>query len=773
LLLEPSDADARLIEEQLLQQGMRVEVKRLTSGAGLVGALEEFKPQLVLCDCGLPDADASAVLGIVQGKVAGLPVILVAGSVDEASVVEWVKAGASDYVVKDQLGRLGKAIQSSFERQRMVQGRLTAETALRESEERYRLMVEGSSEVFFYRHTLDNRFEYLSPSVREVLGYGPEELIGKSYTSLLTGDISDETVIRLTGDAMRYGIRGTSYLAVVRHKDGRKRTIEVTETPVLRRGKTVGMQGFGRDITERRLAEEKLLHQAGLLDLVPDAVMVVDMQDWIRFWSRGAEQLTGHRREEVLNRRAAELDYWGLGAFETARALALERGEWQGEVIRFGRDRRKVIVESRWRVVRDAVGNAQSLLVLESDITERKRIEQQLLQAQRMHSMGTLAGGIAHDLNNILSPILMAAQVLRTESADDYVRTMLETIEGCARRGADVVRQLLTFARGIQGERVSVQVRHLIKEVVQIAQETFPKTLKVMSNVPRELWPVTGDAGQIHQVILNLCVNARDAMPNGGTITVAAENVTLDDTFTSMESDARPGAHILLTVSDTGVGIDSEIVDKIFEPFFSTKQTGKNPGLGLSTVLGIVRGHGGFIRVTSRPGQGSVFKVFLPASPGAKVDAATPSPVEMPRGEGEMILVVDDEAGIRESTRVLLQRQGYEVVLAGDGAEALALFAQQSGNVRLVIADIMMPFMDGVAMVRALRRIAPDIPVIAASGLMDDRDQSGRILELQSLQVKKFLTKPFTAEELLTSIRGCLQGGSVHATEGSDGVTPA
>lgn len=649
LFLEDSEDDAAIMEAELRREGYTLVTRRVDTKEAFEEALEAFAPDVVLADFKVPRFGGMAALEVLRTRAAGIPLVMVTGAVSEETVIECMKAGAVDYVLKDRLHRLRPAVRAALERRRMMQARLSAESALRAS-------------------------------------------------------------------------------------------------------------------------EQKLYEQARLLDLTPDSVMVFDMQDRVQFWNKGAEELTGFTSQDVMGRRATDLDCWGLGAYEMARQKLLEDEEWQGEMTKFSRDRRKIFVNSRWRLVRNAAGQPQSILVIESDVTEQKRVEQQLLQAQRMQSMGTLAGGIAHDLNNILSPILMVAQVLRAEITDEYVRTMLDTVENCAKRGADVVKQLLTFARGIQGERVSVQIRHLIKEIVHIAQETFPKSIKVASNVPRDLWPISGDATQLHQVLLNLCVNARDAMPGGGTLSIAAENVTLDETFVSMEPEAKAGPHILVRVADTGVGIPPEIIDKIFEPFFTTKQTGKGTGLGLSTVLGIVRSHGGFVRTTSQVGQGTTFKVFLPALPGAPVSSAPDVKEELPCGSGETVLVVDDESGIRDSAAAMLKQRGYQAIKAADGAEGLALFAQGRAEIRVVLTDVVMPFMDGVALVRALRRIEPCARVIATSGLMDDPDQGAKISELRALGVRQFLTKPFTAEDLLFAIHRELT--EVHAPSG-DPAAPA
>ncbi|MFM1941145.1 MAG: hypothetical protein RI897_127 [Verrucomicrobiota bacterium] len=749
VLGEDNNSDAVRIEKEL-GGGQLTKITVCGSADSVEHALIENAPDMILLSDALPGLEKPGTLEHIRQQALGIPIILLAQSDSDGQASP--KSGyIADIISKGDLDKLLPTLRNTLERERMAKARLATEIALRESEERYRLLIEGSREVFFYRHDTSCRFEYLSPSVTEVLGYTPTELLGKSYREILTDEPSNSGVIEKTEEAMRYGIQGQSYRASVRHKNGSFRTVELVESPLMRRGKVIGMQGFARDVSEREEAEARLREQAGLLDLVPDAVVVVELNNKIQFWNQGAAELSGISRDEAHGRRAPDLDYWGLGSFETAKQAVIEQGDWQGEAIRFRRDGKKITVSSRWRLVNSEEEGHGSLLILESNITERKRIEQQLFQAQRMQSMATLAGGIAHDLNNILSPVLMAAQVLRAEFTDDYVVTMLDTIEGCAKRGADVVRQLLTFARGIQGERVSTQVRHLIKEIIHMAQETFPKSIKIASNVPRELWPVVGDATQLHQAVLNLCVNARDAMPNGGNLTVTGENVTLDSTFVSMENNAKPGPYVLVTVRDDGMGIPSDVSEHMFEPFFTTKKTGKNPGLGLSTVLGIVQSHGGFIRISSQIGQGATFKVFLPASPGAKPALPEERPA-LPQGHGELILLVDDEQGIRDSASALLNKHGYDVITASDGAEGLALFTQHRQELRAVLADIVMPIMDGVAFVRGLRRIAPEIRVIAASGLMDDPDQSGKVNELEQLGVRRFLTKPFTAEDLLEAL---------------------
>jgi CheY-like chemotaxis protein len=371
-----------------------------------------------------------------------------------------------------------------------------------------------------------------------------------------------------------------------------------------------------------------------------------------------------------------------------------------------------------------------------------------------MESIGTLAGGIAHDLNNILAPIMMSIDVLKTAINDPVSLEILQTIEVSSRRGADIVRQVLSFARGMEGERIEVQPKHLLKDIETIIKDTFPKNIRQELTLPEDPWTIRGDPTLIHQVLLNLCVNARDAMPNGGKLSIGVENFVLDEQYATMNTQAKPGRYVLISVSDSGTGIPPDLLEKIFEPFFTTKELGKGTGLGLSTVLGIVRSHEGVVNVYSEPGKGTTFRVYLPAiqqaTEGQKRQTQS---IALPRGNGELILVVDDEASVLTITSQTLNAFGYRVLTATDGAEAVALYAKHQNEIAVVLTDMMMPMMDGLATIRALQRINPTVKIVAASGL----NANGGTLRDNDANVKHFLMKPYTAGTLLKSIRMILE----------------
>ena len=513
------------------------------------------------------------------------------------------------------------------------------------------------------------------------------------------------------------------------------------------------------DITARKRVEEelqsthvRLREQASLLDQARDAILVRDLDHRITFWNKGAERLYGWTDSEAIGRNAIELLYADATTFHSAWERTLSAGEWIGEMRQIDRNGRPVICEGRWTLVPDAAGRPASVLCIHTDITERRKLEQQFLRAQRLESIGTLAGGIAHDLNNVLAPVILAADLLKMTVTDPEDRDLIATIATSAQRGANMVSQVLSFARGLEGVRVELQVRHLMDDIEKIARDTLPKNIEVRTAVAPDLKTVLGDPNQLHQVLLNLCVNARDAMPNGGEVTLTASNVDLDSAAAAMHIEASAGPYVSIEVRDTGTGMPPSVLERIFDPFFTTKDVGKGTGLGLSTSLAIVKSHGGFVRVSSEEGQGSVFAVYLPAGAGAGAADRVNEPAAPPRGHGETVLVVDDEIAIRLMVRQTLETFGYRVVLACDGAEALTLYERHRSDIAVVLTDMMMPVMDGPTAIQALMRMDPDVHIIAASGL-----SAAGGPEMPAVPgARHFLPKPYSAHSLLTIIERAL-----------------
>ena len=603
--------------------------------------------------------------------------------------------------------------------------------------------------------------EYVNPKFTAVTGYSPEEAIGKNPRILKSGEMPAAEYRRMwqtitSGQEWRGEFHN-------RKKNGELFWESVSISSISdESGKIVHFMAVKEDITEFKQAREKLMEAfnfnqtiisnaaVGIVVFKASGPCVMANETAAQALKATVPQLMEQDFRKIVSWRAA-------GVLKIAEEVLFAKEPRQCEasfVSTFGREVSLVCHFSPF------VQNGEPhLLLVFTDVTEKKLLEAQFLRAQRMESIGTLAGGIAHDLNNVLAPLLISIQLLKDQITDPSGLELLETLETNVNRGTGLVRQVLAFGRGIKGERILAQVQHIAREISQIIQETFPKSLRFQLELAPGLWPVSCDTNQIHQVLLNLCVNARDAMPSGGKLSLRMENIQINQDYAARNLDARTGPHVVISVEDTGTGIPKEHLERIFEPFFTTKEVGKGTGLGLSTTMAIVKSHDGFIHCYSEPGKGTVFKVYLPAdTTSVAAEAGQAKNRRLPRGNNELVLVVDDEEPIRSLAQQILKRFGYRVLLAADGAEAVALYNKSRWReIAVVITDMAMPVMDGTTTIAALRTINPKIKIIGSSGLGSEARKTSQ----SDTDIGHFLPKPYSAEDLLQMLHEVLQEDTV------------
>lgn len=593
-------------------------------------------------------------------------------------------------------------------------------------------------------------------ALAEFIGLPREQLIGKTVADVFPEEFAIQ--YRRRDDELFLHQGRQVYRGTVRNAGGAHRSVIFHRATFHQAdGSLGGLIGTFIDVTDFDGAMSQLRLQESALNAAANGIVITD-RDGIAVWANPAcERLTGYRVEEIVNSslRILKSDQQQEQSYANLWQTILSGQVWQGELLNRRKDGTTYHEEMTITPLKDEQGNVTNFVAIKQDISSRKQVEMQYLRAQRMEGIGLLASGIAHDLNNVLAPVLLSIELLQAMHPDADTQDILHTVEQSARRGADIVRQVLTFARGVKGERIPLQSKHLVKDVMRVAKETFPKNIEVHIRMDTEVSNVEGDPTQIHQVLLNLAVNARDAMPEGGRLTLSAHNHRLAEALPAVNGTIPPGEYVVLGVKDTGIGIELENLSQLFEPFFTTKAANKGTGLGLPTALGIVKSHGGFFRVITEPGKGAEFLVYLPVCNRDESRPASP-PHSAPRGNGETILVVDDELGIRSLASEILSRHGYRVLIASDGTDAMALVAQHRSKVELVLTDVMMPHMDGVALTRSLRKLAPHTRVLAFSGLSGGASLATKIEELRSLGVPPVLSKPLTAPELLNAVHDLL-----------------
>jgi two-component system, cell cycle sensor histidine kinase and response regulator CckA len=750
LLIEDNPGDVCLLREFLADvSSFQFQLISAESLRNALNCVEKESFDVILLDLSLPDSQGLESFVKIRDRVPSIPIIVLTGIDDETLALKAMQQGAQDYLLKGQVNGdlLVRCMRYAIERQR-------SEAALRHSEERFRVALKNSPIVV---STQDRELRY-TWIYNATVGFNDGDILGKLDSDILTSrdyqrlqDIKQRVLT--TGVGTREEVSITTY--------GEVRYYDLTVEPLRNESnEVVGITCASIDISEqqaalrdRKLTEDKIHQQAALLDVATDAILVRDLENKILFWNKGAENIYGWQADEVYQQNASEILYRETPPeVETALLTVISKGKWQGELHKVTKNGQNILVESRWTLVCDRDGKPQSILTVDTDITEKKQLEYQFFRTQRLESIGTLASGIAHDLNNILTPILISAQMLplRFPEVNEQDMQMFEILEESAKRGAELVKQVLSFARGVEGKRISLQIRHLIRDIHKILKETFPKSINICVDIPSDLWMVSGDATQLHQVLMNLCVNARDAMPEGGILSITGENIAIDENYVRMNLEAKVGAYTVITVTDTGSGIAPEIKERIFEPFFTTKELGKGTGLGLSTVIGIIKSHGGFITVYSEVGSGTTFKIHLPATEITEIEL---EPDLKPlAGNGELILVVEDETYIQEITKASLESQNYKTLIASDGIEAIALYAQYMTEISVVIMDMMLPLMDGITAIRTLKKINPQVNIIATSGLISNR----KLADISSTGVKLFLPKPYTIKELLLNLQQAL-----------------
>ncbi len=732
LIVEDSALDAELMVRELTRYGFAVQWRRVCGAEPLQRALDEQPWDVVLSDYVMPGFSGLDALGAVRRHDDGLPFILLSGTIGEELAVAAMRAGAHDYLLKSEFKRLGTAVERQLRDAEQRRARRRVDEALHL---RTRALDAAANAIVIT--DIESRCLWANPAFTRLTGYAPEEYLGRTLPELLR---ANEHPPEFFAELWRTVLAGRVWHGelVNRRKDGSLYTEEQTITPVTdEAGRLTHFVTVKQDVSDRYRAEARVREHAALLDAANDAIYVRDLDDRLTYWNRSAHRLHGF--DHGASAANALLTHASVRA---ARAQAIAEGNWAGE-LRLERDGAPpVVVFSRCTLLRDAQGRPTGILAIDADVTAQKQLEAQYYRAQRLEGIGVLASGIAHDLNNILAPILMLAPLLHAAVATEEDRQQLDTIEQCARRGADIVRQLLTFARGTPGTRTPVSVGQLVREVERLARETFPRHLHIAAEVPDDLWGVLGHSTRLQQVLVNLAVNARDAMPAGGTLRFGADNVTLAEPPTGVHGTARAGRYVRLRVSDTGTGIQQEHLEHLFDPFFTTKGPGEGSGLGLPTVLGIVNGHEGFLRVDSTPGVGATFEVYLPALADTAAGALAVRP-DPPRGRGELVLVVDDEDLVRSSLTRTLVRHGYRAVSAANGRDALEVFADRGREIAIVLTDMMMPVMGGAALAATLRSQARALPIVGMTGLSDRRDDAA------GLNLTATLRKPFERDDLL------------------------
>ena len=752
LYVEDSRADAELSLHILKKAGFEIR-------ADIVETREEFTARLKAntYDVVISDQHLSTWTGIEvfeHSRALGfnIPVILVTGTLNDEMAAQFAKRGLTDYVLKDRLARLPLVLRRALEQKALREERDRAHESILQ----LAAIVESSDDAIIGK-TLDGTITSWNAGAERIYGYSANEALGRSISILVPPDRAEEIPQIL--EKLKRGEHVRNYETVWVRKDGKRIDTSVTTSLVKdSSGKLTGVSIIGRDITERKRAEEALIKLRKAVDTSGEVIFMTDREGVITFVNPEFTRLYGYTEQEVVGKTTPRVLKSGSRSPEEYASFwkaILDKRVGKEEWVNKTKDGRLVNIENATNPILDEQGDITGFLAIQRDITERKVLEGQLRQAQKMEAVGRLAGGIAHDFNNLLTIIAGYSDMMLSRlAADDPLRAHVSEIRIAGDRAASLTRQLLAFSRQQVLAPQVLDLNAVVANMDKMLRRLIGEHIDLVTVCEKRLWHVKADPGQLEQVIMNLAVNARDAMPKGGKLTLETANVELDGAYARAHVAVKPGRYIMLAVSDTGCGMDSETQSHLFEPFFTTKERGKGTGLGLSTVYGIVKQSGGNVWVYSELGRGATFKVYLP-----QVDEPLeePRPVEaraVPARATETVLVVEDEVSVRSLVRGVLESRGYRVLEACHGADALSISDQHGGPIHLLLTDVVMPEMSGRDLASRVMPRRPEIRVLYMSGYTDDAIVHNGVLDAGTA----FLQKPFTPDALARKVREVLDG---------------
>ena len=737
LLLEHVPEDAELVLRELGRAGLKLQADVVSTREDFLARVQERLYDVVLADNRLPDWSGMDALDLLRRHGKDIPFLLVTGTLGEEAAVDCIKRGVTDYILKGNLARLPVAVQRALAEKALREERARAEAALRESEVLYRTLFETAPDAIAL---FDADFRIVGVNQRAVELYGyesKEEVLGETDLKFLapedrpraienrkllleTGGYRDIEYTALKKDAMPFPIE--SSLSVIRDPEGRIR----------------GMISLSRDLTQRKQAEEALLRSElryrslvenstyGIYRATPEGQFLDVNPALVRMlgYDSAAELLHADLPREVFSDPNA-----GSQMLEQLRQAGRIEGleaEWKRK------DGAEITVRLSGRAVAGEQGGLEAIEMIAEDVTERRAMEKCLRQAQKFEAIGQLAGGIAHDFNNVIGAILGWAELGQEQATPDSpLQGHFRHIREQAERAAGLTRQLLAFARRQILEPRPINLNQTITDVLSLLENVLGKHIEISTILAPDQGVVRADPTQIEQVLMNLCLNARDAMPRGGRLVIQTQDVEIDAEFCQLHSYVQAGRYALLSVSDTGSGMDARTIEHIFEPFFTTKEPGKGTGLGLATVYGVAKQHGGFVQVQSEVGRGSTFQVYLPVSGGAPVPESHTDKAgrERIQGGSETILVAEDHDGVREMAHMTLEKLGYHLLLATDGVEAVEMFRAHQDTIALALLDVVMPRLGGPDAYLKMRCIRPELPVLFTTGYSAETSFLGALLE--------------------------------------------